>query len=257
MTSYTGHWMQSTLWLTIHINGTTGLLGYYTCVDNRLPFGEKKPSLEELMNHHYEKSMQRRAEMVNLMKKLQESTNLNTRNQNASLKNLETQIEKLAKDYQAKAANEVHDSSIGHCKEIFGNGEAQRDGTSSDGTNKLHGVSFISNDNEQEWLKLKIGHTNINKSVKSVVLKEWILDSFDVESYSAGIRNDPYSRRLDEYKAMFDNEIEQLANEYELRIGKKGYILDDIWENVNMSMGEQCTHGTRKDLKKKSDGKVV
>ncbi|GKG57651.1 hypothetical protein Tco_0587249, partial [Tanacetum coccineum] len=31
------------------------------------------------------------------------------RNQEASLKNLETQIEQLAKDYQAKAANEVPD----------------------------------------------------------------------------------------------------------------------------------------------------
>ncbi|GJS35928.1 hypothetical protein Tco_0534310 [Tanacetum coccineum] len=37
----------------------------------------------------------------------EERTNMNIRNQNASLKNLETQIEQLAKDYQAKAANEV------------------------------------------------------------------------------------------------------------------------------------------------------
>nr|GEU69544.1 copia protein [Tanacetum cinerariifolium] len=35
---------------------------------------------------------------------------------------------------------------------------------------------------------------------------------------------------LNEYMSSFDNEIEQLANEYELRIGKKGYVLDDIWE---------------------------
>ncbi|GJZ64809.1 hypothetical protein Tco_0621505 [Tanacetum coccineum] len=47
------------------------------------------------------------AELEEWMKKLQESTKLNTRNQNASLKNLETQIEQLEKDYQAKAANEV------------------------------------------------------------------------------------------------------------------------------------------------------
>ncbi|GJX08960.1 hypothetical protein Tco_0198819 [Tanacetum coccineum] len=44
------------------------------------------------------------------------------------------------------------------------------------------------------------------------------------------IHNDPYSRDFEEYKAVFDNEIEQLANEYELRIGRKGYILEDIWE---------------------------
>ncbi|GJY56867.1 hypothetical protein Tco_0455982, partial [Tanacetum coccineum] len=37
--------------------------GYYTRIDNQLPFGEKKPSLEELMNKHLEESTRRRAEM--------------------------------------------------------------------------------------------------------------------------------------------------------------------------------------------------
>ncbi|GJY21735.1 hypothetical protein Tco_0394301 [Tanacetum coccineum] len=104
--------------------------GYYTRVDNRPPFGEKKPSLEELMNKHLEESTRRRAKMEDWMTKLQESTNINTRNQNASLKNLETQIEQLAKDCQAKAAKEVIDSSIGQCKAIFANNEAPADETS-------------------------------------------------------------------------------------------------------------------------------
>ncbi|GJU49167.1 hypothetical protein Tco_1218722 [Tanacetum coccineum] len=47
-------------------NGTgaryrVGLPGYYTRVDNRPPFREKKPSLEELMNKHLEESTRRRA----------------------------------------------------------------------------------------------------------------------------------------------------------------------------------------------------
>ncbi|GJV88827.1 putative ribonuclease H-like domain-containing protein [Tanacetum coccineum] len=33
-----------------------------------------------------------------------------------------------------------------------------------------------------------------------------------------------------EYTAVFDNENEQLANEFELSIGNKGYIMDDKWE---------------------------
>ncbi|GKB07527.1 reverse transcriptase domain-containing protein [Tanacetum coccineum] len=94
---------------------------YYTHVDNRSPFGEKKPSLEELMNKHLEESTRRRAEMEEWMKKLSENTDLNTRNQNASLNNLETQIEQLAKDYQVKVANEVPNLSVGHCKAIFAN----------------------------------------------------------------------------------------------------------------------------------------
>ncbi|GJU18816.1 phospholipase-like protein [Tanacetum coccineum] len=40
----------------------------------------------------------------------------------------------------------------------------------------------------------------------------------------------PYSRRFDEYNRAFKNEIEHLSNEYILRIGKKGYVLDDVWE---------------------------
>ncbi|GKC57005.1 hypothetical protein Tco_1084603 [Tanacetum coccineum] len=66
-----------------------------------------KPSLEELMNMNLEESTRRRAEIEDWMKKLHERTYMNTRNQNASLKNLETQIEQLEKDYQAKYANEV------------------------------------------------------------------------------------------------------------------------------------------------------
>ncbi|GJX11232.1 7-deoxyloganetin glucosyltransferase-like protein [Tanacetum coccineum] len=65
-----------------------GPSGYYTHMDNGPPFNEKKPSLEELMNKHIEE------------------------NKNASLKNLETHIERLAKDYKAKAANKVQDSSV-------------------------------------------------------------------------------------------------------------------------------------------------
>ncbi|GJS71438.1 putative reverse transcriptase domain-containing protein [Tanacetum coccineum] len=40
--------------------------GYYTRIDNRPSFEEKKPSLEELMNKHLEESTQRRAEMEDL-----------------------------------------------------------------------------------------------------------------------------------------------------------------------------------------------
>nr|GEV12495.1 hypothetical protein [Tanacetum cinerariifolium] len=74
---------------------------------------------------------------------------MNTRNQYASLKNLETQIEQPAKDYQSKAANELPNLSIGHYKVIFANDEAPRDETSSDGTKEIHRDSFIFDDNEQ------------------------------------------------------------------------------------------------------------
>ncbi|GJR60757.1 hypothetical protein Tco_1502919 [Tanacetum coccineum] len=88
--------------------------GYYTRVDTRSPFSEKKLSLKELMNKHIKDSTRKREEMEEWMKKLQESIELNTRNQKSSLKNLDTQIEHLAKDYKAKAANEVPYLSVGY-----------------------------------------------------------------------------------------------------------------------------------------------
>ncbi|GKD03169.1 putative ribonuclease H-like domain-containing protein [Tanacetum coccineum] len=68
--------------------------GYYTRIDNCPQVGEKRPSLEELMN------------------KLQENAEINTRNQAASLKNLETQIEQLTKEFHTKAANEINSPSL-------------------------------------------------------------------------------------------------------------------------------------------------
>ncbi|GKA12546.1 hypothetical protein Tco_0692092 [Tanacetum coccineum] len=45
--------------------------------------------------------------------------------------------------------------------------------------------------------------------------------------------NGPYSRWFDEYKKVFDNEIKQLGNKYDLEIGKKGYALDDVCEKFH------------------------
>ncbi|GJS45696.1 hypothetical protein Tco_0595817 [Tanacetum coccineum] len=76
------------------------------------------------------------------------------------------------------------------------------------------------------------------KSVRNAVLNEWVLDSFDVEIDYGKTRDDPYSRRFDEYKKVFDNEIEQLGYKYDLRIGNKGYALDDVWEKCEKFHGD-------------------
>ncbi|GKA56493.1 phospholipase-like protein [Tanacetum coccineum] len=66
---------------------------YYIRIDNRPSFGEKRPSLEELMNKHMEEST-------------------------ASLKNLDTQIEQLTKEFHAKVTNEINNSSFDLCKAV-------------------------------------------------------------------------------------------------------------------------------------------
>ncbi|GKA25316.1 hypothetical protein Tco_0711425 [Tanacetum coccineum] len=93
--------------------------GYYTRMDNHPPAEEKRPSLEELMNKHLEESTRRRTEMEKWVKKLQENAIINTRNQAASLKNLETKIEQLTKEFDIKAANEINSPSLDQSKEVY------------------------------------------------------------------------------------------------------------------------------------------
>nr|GEY30548.1 RNA-directed DNA polymerase, eukaryota, reverse transcriptase zinc-binding domain protein [Tanacetum cinerariifolium] len=53
-------------------------------------------------------------------------------------------------------------------------------------------------------------------------------DSFDVQIDFGKTQGDPYSRRFDEYKEEIENEIKQLAKEYDLR--RKKYAFNDVWE---------------------------
>ncbi|GJX43016.1 hypothetical protein Tco_0259692 [Tanacetum coccineum] len=87
----------------------------------------------------------------------------------------------------------------------------------------------------EEWLKIRMGHNNLHESDREFIFNEWILDSYDTEEEYAREIGYPYSRRFDEYNRMFKNEIEHLSNEYNLRIGKKGYVLDDVWEKCQQN----------------------
>ncbi|GJZ92681.1 hypothetical protein Tco_0664746 [Tanacetum coccineum] len=85
----------------------------------------------------------------------------------------------------------------------------------------------------KDWLLTKVGHTEVSEPVKRALLKTWLIDCFQEE-----LVKDPRSRSFDDYKWMFDLEIDQLANGYELGIGKKGHMLDDIWENCKKVQGD-------------------
>ncbi|GKC75194.1 hypothetical protein Tco_1125968, partial [Tanacetum coccineum] len=71
---------------------------------------------------------------VEKIKKLQENAEINTRNQNDSLKNLETQIEQLTKEIHS---DKTLNSSSKQIKIVTADHETSW-------LNKLHGVSFIS-----------------------------------------------------------------------------------------------------------------
>ncbi|GJZ67923.1 hypothetical protein Tco_0631163, partial [Tanacetum coccineum] len=107
-----------------------------------------------------------------------------------------------------------------------------------------------------EWLKVKIWHTNIYDSDREIVFNEWILDSFDVEEEYAKEIGNPYSQKFDEYKQVFDNEVEHLSNEYTLRIGKRGMFWMMFGRNASTNIEKLSILGTMKDSKKMSYGKV-
>nr|GEX44747.1 hypothetical protein [Tanacetum cinerariifolium] len=68
---------------------------------------EKKANLGGAYKQAPKESTRRRVEMEEWVKKLQENIKINTQNQSASLKNPETQIEQLTKEFHAKTASEV------------------------------------------------------------------------------------------------------------------------------------------------------
>ncbi|GJY64336.1 hypothetical protein Tco_0465796, partial [Tanacetum coccineum] len=98
-----------------HFNGSNGAkfhvgpLGYYTRTDNRPPYRENRLSLKELMNKHQEELARRSAQMDEWIKKLQENAEINTWNQSASLKNIETQIDQLTKEVQSRTIMKLQD----------------------------------------------------------------------------------------------------------------------------------------------------
>ncbi|GJV69552.1 reverse transcriptase domain-containing protein [Tanacetum coccineum] len=57
--------------------------------------------------------------MEEWLKKLQENAEINSRNQSAFVKNLETQIEQLVKEFHTKAANDISSSSLYQCKAMY------------------------------------------------------------------------------------------------------------------------------------------
>ncbi|GKA82278.1 hypothetical protein Tco_0789026 [Tanacetum coccineum] len=77
----------------------------------------------------------------------------------------------------------------------------------------------------RQWTLIKVRHTDISEPVKKALLKLWLIDCFQDNS---ACENNPTHRSFDDYKWELNLEIDKLADEYELGIGKKGHILDHI-----------------------------
>ncbi|GJV03791.1 hypothetical protein Tco_1337360 [Tanacetum coccineum] len=130
--------------------------GYYTRADNRPPYGDKRLSLEELMNKHQEESARRSAQMDEWIKKLKENVEINTRNQSTSLRNLETQIEQLTKELQSRTTNEDPSLSTGQCKVVNADNEMPNIPISLSKLNNLNRVSDAQRDQNKEETTTKV-----------------------------------------------------------------------------------------------------
>ncbi|GJV83800.1 phospholipase-like protein, partial [Tanacetum coccineum] len=70
----------------------------------------------------------------------------------------------------------------------------------------------------REWTFIKVEHTDISEPVKKAILKLWLIDCFQDDS---ALVNNPTHRSFNDYTWEFNLEIDKLADEYELGIGKK------------------------------------
>ncbi|GKA23795.1 hypothetical protein Tco_0709828 [Tanacetum coccineum] len=77
-----------------------------------------------VMEQNIRNQHKRRVKMEEWEKKLKENAEINTRNQSASLKNLETQIKQLTKEFHAKTVSEVNNSALNQCKAVYDDNEA-------------------------------------------------------------------------------------------------------------------------------------
>ncbi|GKD78307.1 hypothetical protein Tco_1340928 [Tanacetum coccineum] len=85
----------------------------------------------------------------------------------------------------------------------------------------------------KEWLLTKVGHIDVSEPVNKALLKSCLIDCFWEE-----LVKDPRSRNFDDYKWVFDLDINQLANEYKLGIRNKGHMLDEISEKCKKVQGD-------------------
>ncbi|GKE67210.1 reverse transcriptase domain-containing protein [Tanacetum coccineum] len=117
--------------------------GYYTKIDNRPPYAERRQSLEELLAKHQEETAQRSTKMEVWIKKLKENVEINTRNQDASLKNLETQIEQLTEELRSRKEKSEQAKVV----TVENKGP-----NSSKKLKNLHGISFLSDSQEENTI---------------------------------------------------------------------------------------------------------
>ncbi|GJW79923.1 hypothetical protein Tco_0143898 [Tanacetum coccineum] len=209
--------------------------GYYTKIDNRPPYGKKRQSLEELLAKHQEESARRST-------KMEETSGLNKLRgvsfisdpESDGTEVLQHQLPRkelnprnfilpctIAKYGKSQTDALIWDSRYAEWCNISPSFEA-----SSQESNKSRPRYYTF----REWTLIKVRNTDISEPMKKELLKLWLIDCFQDNS---DCENNLTYRSFDDYKWEFNLEIDKLSDEYKLGMGKKGHILDHIWEYCN------------------------
>ncbi|GJU53615.1 hypothetical protein Tco_1227329 [Tanacetum coccineum] len=101
------------------------------------------------------------------------------------------------------------------------------------------GLSFL------EFLFVKYGENQKKGLIWDERFEEWCINNPNTPTSRYTKVQENLNPRPKDYPfkdwlltKMFDLEIDQLADEYELGIGKKGHMLEDIWENCKKVQGD-------------------
>ncbi|PWA44664.1 hypothetical protein CTI12_AA523000 [Artemisia annua] len=120
-----------------------GPQGWYTKIENRPPYVNKKVSLEEMVDMHIEESSKKNAKFQEWMNEMKVDTERNLRNQCAAIKNLKNQIGQLAKKFQIKKP----EVEFEECKVLSLSEENEETKRSTGSENKFCGVSYLRENN--------------------------------------------------------------------------------------------------------------
>ncbi|GKB37361.1 hypothetical protein Tco_0882303 [Tanacetum coccineum] len=115
------------------------------------------------------------------------------------------------KDDEEDALIDILKIVVKECKSIYKKAQIP-----SSRTSKIQGVSFVAKEEEGE-------------SSKTLPYKQQSNEINPGGNFER-IRDNPYSRNFEVYKDEFDNVIKQLENKYKLKIGRKRYTLEEVWD---------------------------
>ncbi|GJU20107.1 hypothetical protein Tco_1153449 [Tanacetum coccineum] len=200
-----------------NIGSSSSNVGLAALTDNHPPYGERRQSLEELLAKHQEESARRTPLGIveNVLVKIDKFL---FPSDFVIIDNTPSETTILRRPFLAT----IH-AKIDVFAENFSLG-INEDRIIFDTMRKDHNYT---NPSEKHFM---VNSGLINRPQSPAQSNNQI---YYEESDDSAIVDNPNHRSFDDYKWEFNLEIDKLADEYELRIGKKGHILDNIWEYCN------------------------